>query len=128
MVLLIKEEFGVLKNIWFYLILHLVFLGYSLLGYISKSASNSSFLSIGYIISLGILIAGMGIYAILWQQFLKRKSLIILYANKAVSVVWGVVWGFVFFDEPVTLCKIIGAIVIIVGIIFVVSSESESEA
>lgn len=51
--------------------------------------------------------------------------LMVAFANKAVTVVWGIVWGWLFFGETVTVPKIIGAIIIIGGILLVVTEKEE---
>ena len=61
----------------------------------------------------------MGVYAIMWQQVIKRLPLSIAYGNKAVIVIWGVMWGCLFWKETITLSQILGIILIVVGIIFV---------
>ena len=47
--------------------------------------------------------------AIGWQQVIKRIPLTTAFANKAVTVVWGLVWGALFFREAVTPGKLLGA-------------------
>lgn len=39
------------------------------------------------------------------------------FANRAVTVLWGIVWGIIFFGETITAGKIIGAVLVIVGVI-----------
>lgn len=101
---------------------------YSLLGIFSKMASQEPFLSVKFCIYYGIVIMSLGIYAICWQQIIKRLPLVIAFANKAVTVIWGIVWGGLFFDEKVTIQKLTGAVVIIVGIILVVMDREDSNA
>ena len=66
------------------------------------------------------------VYAIVWQQLLKKLPLVTAYANKAVTVIWGIVWGYFFFNEGITIYKLIGAVVIVIGVYLVVSSDGES--
>lgn len=47
------------------------------------------------------------------------------YANKAVTVLWGLIWGLLFFGETITLQKILGAVIIACGIVLVVRSDDE---
>ena len=58
----------------------------------------------------------LAFYAIGWQQFIKRMPLSAAYANKAVTVVWGCIWGVVFFQEQLSVGKIIGAVLVLAGI------------
>ena len=59
----------------------------------------------------------LGIYAIAWQQIIKRLPLTFAYANKAIGVIWGMFWGLVAFGESITPKKIIGAVIVIAGIV-----------
>ena len=64
----------------------------------------------------------------MWQQVIKHMPLITAYANKAVTVIWGIIFGYLIFDETITLRKIIGAIIIIAGVYFIVSADAEEES
>lgn len=65
----------------------------------------------------------MFVYAIAWQQIIKRMPIVTAYANKAVLVIWGIIWGLVFFGEKITAPKIIGAVIIIAGVWLVVTGD-----
>ena len=106
-----------------FLCLQLLLLVYSLGGIFSKMAALQSFLSMKYILYYGIVLFILVIYAIFWQQIIKKLPLIVAYASKAVTVIWGVVWGMLVFNEHITIQNIVGAIIIVVGIVFVVSEE-----
>ena len=43
--------------------------------------------------------------------------------NKAIEIAWGILWGFVFFGEQIKWNMIIGALIVIVGVIVVVKSD-----
>ena len=69
----------------------------------------------------------MGLYAVIWQQIIKRLPLTMAFANKAVTVVWGLIWGAVVFGEEITLGKVIGVIMVILGmVIFSLSDEKDA--
>ena len=110
------------------IILHIMFMLFSLGAVASKTAANSEFLSLRFFFFYGIVLVGLFIYAIVWQQMLKRLPLVTAYANKAVTVVWGIIWGRVFFGEAVTVRKIIGAIIVITGVCIVVIADKDKEA
>jgi drug/metabolite transporter (DMT)-like permease len=74
-----------------------------------------------------MVIFGLFVYALVWQQMLKRLPLVTAYANKAVTVVWGIIWGYVFFGEKVTVNKLIGAVIVIAGVVLVVASDADAE-
>lgn len=104
-----------------FLFLHIALLVYSLTSILSKFAADKK--GIVFIMMYGGVLVCLALYAILWQVVLKKFSLTIAFANKAIVVVWGIVWGWLFFEEAVTWNKIIGAIIIIVGIMMVVRDD-----
>ncbi len=104
-----------------YIFLHLILLFNTLAGVFSKIAAGKTFFSGEWFLFYGLLILVMGIYAVLWQQALKMLPLNIAYANKAVTVIWALIWGVLFFNETITLGNIIGAAVVIAGVILMVT-------
>jgi drug/metabolite transporter (DMT)-like permease len=93
----------------------------------SKLASAESMLSLNWIKYYAAVIAILFIYAIAWQQIIKRMPIVTAYANKAVTVIWGIVFGYFVFGESITATKILGAVIIIAGVYLVVSDGSFSE-
>ena len=115
------------SNLKYYILLHVLLMVYSISGILSKLAAKVVFMSIPFILLyLGIVFL-LGIYAIFWQQIIKALPLTISYANKAVSVIWGLVWGILFFHEKLTLGKLIGICLIVTGIILFCKSDENLE-
>ena len=106
-------------NLKLVLVLNLIFCFYSIGGLCSKLASTHKFLSLEYIFFYGLEILILLIYGVIWQQILKVTPLNLAYPNKAVTVVWSIVWGVAIFGEALTPGKIIGVILIIVGIVLI---------
>ena len=106
-------------------LLHLMLMVYSMSGICSKMASKQEFLSIGFCFYYAIIIILLGFYAIGWQQIIKRLPLTTAFANKAVTVVWGIIWGTVFFHESITIGKIIGAALVITGVVIYAKADGE---
>lgn len=100
-----------------FVLLHVLMLIYSLDGIMSKLAGAVPFLSFKFILYYGILIVILGIYAIGWQQVIKRLPLTTAFANKAVTVVWGIIWGALVFKEQITVGKVVGAVLVIAGVV-----------
>ena len=100
-----------------YILLHMVLLLYSMGGICSKLAAGQSFLSLKFILFYGILLLNLAVYALLWQQILKCLPLVTAYANKAITVIWGMLWGYLFFQEQIRVQQIIGGLIILTGII-----------
>lgn len=105
--------------------LHILLLMYSVGGICSKMAAGFPFFSFPFIRCYVILIAILGIYAIGWQQIIKRLPLTLAYANKAVTSIWACVWSVLVFHEHISVGKIIGIFIIIIGIVSYALSEEE---
>ena len=71
-----------------------------------------------FFIYYGIELIILLLYTVFWQQIIKILPLTLMFANKAITIIWGIVWGMVIFDEKLTLGKIVGSVLIILGIIF----------
>ena len=99
------------------LLLHVLMLVFSLTGVMSKLASRQEPLSPAFMGFYGAMLAILAFYALAWQQIIKRLPLTLAYANRAITVVWGIVWGWLFFQEPVTPLMLVGAATIIFGIV-----------
>ena len=109
-----------IKNI---IILQVIIMIYTLSTVAAKFASNEEFLSGKFILFYGIEIVILGVYAILWQQIIKKFDISIAYANKAMSLLWSVVWAIVFFKEDITVKNVIGIIIVIIGTLIVNSED-----
>ena len=110
-----------------FLYLHLLLILYSFSEICSKKASSESFLSIRFILFYGGLFLFLGIYAIGWQQIIRYIPLTLAYANKAVTVIWGMIWGVLLFQEKITFNKILGAVFVMAGIVIFAWEEKENE-
>ena len=112
-----------LKNLKYYCVLHIVILFYSLSGVCSKLASKEEFLSLKFCMFYAGVIFILGVYAIVWQQILKHIPLTTAFCNKAIGIIWGILWGVLFFKEAIKWNMIVGAVIVIVGVIIVVMSD-----
>lgn len=107
-----------------YIALIVINLLYALVSIFTKYASQHAFMSWHYVLGLISAVGVMGVYAILWQQVLKRVELSMAYMFKGTSLVFVILLAYVFFGEQITWNNIIGAIIIISGIVlFAHSSE-----
>lgn len=113
------------KNLKKYLWLHFLLLLYSLCGIFTKEAGKQDFLSWGFIVCYAGLLFILGIYALGWQQIIKRIPLTIAFANKAITILWGILWGVLFFHEKISVGKLVGAGIVAVGVILYTSAEKE---
>ena len=108
--------------------LHALLAVYSLSSVCAKLASGFGFMSIGFVGCYGGMIALLGVYAIGWQQIIKRLPLTYAYANKAVTVLWGIVWGVLLFHEQVSALKLLGAAVVLAGVVLFSLAEKDDAA
>ena len=69
----------------------------------------------------------MFVYAIGWQQVIRRLPLTTAYANRAVTIVWGIIWGLLIFNEKLNAGKVIGALIVIAGVILYVTEPDNEE-
>ena len=114
-------------NFIVFLALHLMLVVYSLSGVLSKLASRFDFLSMQFIACYGGIIALLGLYAIVWQQIIKRIPLTTAYANRAITVVWGMVWGVLIFSESLSILQVVGGAIVLTGVVLYALSESHGD-
>jgi drug/metabolite transporter (DMT)-like permease len=105
------------KQILLYLSLIGINLIYACTAIFTKSASQHHFLSLSYILCLVGAVGVMGVYALLWQQVIKRMPIAEAYMFKGTSLIFVLLLSALIFGEAITLSNIIGAVVIIVGIV-----------
>lgn len=107
----------------YFLLLHILVFVYSFSGVCSKIAANQEFLSLKFCLCYAGVIAILGVYAIVWQQVLKHIELTTAFCNKSAEMIWGILWGTLFFKEAIKWNMILGAVIVIIGVIIVVTSD-----
>ena len=112
-----------------FLLLHISLLFSSLSGVCSKMASGytNQILSVQFLFWFGLVFVIMFAYAIIGQQVLKRMPLTVAYANKPVTLIWGIVWGRFIFHEKITWNMLVGAAVIFWGIYLVTVQDDQKQ-
>ena len=88
-------------------------------------AGSSVCSKLAFLLLYGLMLAALVAYAIGWQQVIKHLPLTTAYANKAVTVVWGILLGMAVFGEAVTPRQVVGAVIIIAGIVLFVRADNE---
>ena len=91
----------------------------------SKMAGGSEFPSPRFILFYGGQILVLAIYALLWQQIIKRVDLSVAYVNRSVAILWSFLWAVLIFGEAITLQNIIGLILVVTGTIIVNGEANE---
>lgn len=107
------------------LMLQAVFFIYSISSVVSKFASGRELFSIGFLLFYGLDVLVLGVYALLWQQVIKKFELSVAYANKAVTLLWALVWGIFLFHEKFSFFKAAGILMVAAGIFILNGGEDE---
>ena len=68
----------------------------------------------------------LGVYALLWQQMIKKFELSVAYTNRAMALLWSMLWAVVLFHDRVTMKNVIGVALVIVGTLIVNGGEEEA--
>lgn len=89
---------------------------YALTSFFTRSASNYEFLSKPYTLFLLGAVITMAVYALIWQQIIKRMPVSDAYMFKGTAVIFTMGISVLFFGETLTISNIIGAIIIVTGI------------
>lgn len=119
----IKEHSG--GNLKAVAVLQAIIIIYTFSGVFGKLATDGhAFMSREFILYIFLDVAVLGVYALLWQQALKRFDLHVAYANRAMASVWGLIWAYFIFGETITAMNIIGTVMILGGT-FLVNSDVE---
>lgn len=111
-----KSGLGKIKNI---IILQLIVIIYTFNSIIAKFSAGQEFLSFKFILFYAAEIMVLGVYALLWQQMIKKFDLSVAYANRAMALLWSGLWAVIIFHDKFTWNNILGIILVIVGTIVV---------
>lgn len=111
------------EKIIIYIYLHIILLMYAVGSIFSKLASKQNFGEFRFIMLYSIVLGILAIYAILWQQILKKLPVSTAFANKSVVVIWGMIFGKLIFNESITKNMVIGSVIICIGIYWIVSKN-----
>ncbi|MEG0072405.1 MAG: EamA family transporter [Raoultibacter sp.] len=107
--------------------LHFFLMLYSVTEVLGKSASAYPLTDVRFFLFYGGILLILVVYALGWQQVIKHLPLTTAFANKAITVFWGIIWGALFFQEEITPLKLAGVAIIIVGVLLFSSSDGEQK-
>ena len=100
-----------------YIFLVIINLLYACVSIFTKLASQQEFMSWNYMLCLIGAVGVMGLYAVLWQQILKRIELSLAYMFKGTTIIFTMLFAHWLFGEQITWNNIVGAAIIIIGIV-----------
>lgn len=89
---------------------------YACTGIFTKMASRQEMFSWPYLFWIAGAVGVMGIYAIFWQQIIKRIPLATAYMFKGTKSVFSLLIIWLILREPITVNNIIGIAIIITGV------------
>lgn len=99
--------------------LQLAVILYTFSGIAAKKASAARIWSLDFFILYSLVLFFLFVYALLWQQILKTSDLSLAYLNKSTAIIWTALWAVLFFGETISIQNIIGAVLVMTGIILV---------
>lgn len=99
---------------------------YTFAGILGKFAAGQE--PVRFLLLYAAEIGVLGVYAILWQQIIRRIELSVAYANRAVALGWSFLWAMLIFDEKPTVRKLAGVLLVIIGTAVVNGGKEEAHA
>ncbi|MCL2197377.1 MAG: transporter [Defluviitaleaceae bacterium] len=113
-----------LKNRYFWLLL--AFFIFSFNGVLAKMAASSAYVT-GILVFAGLQVLLLGVYAIIWQQVLKKFKLVTALSYRGIVVILSLIWAVIFFGEAISAPNIIGSMIIVVGIYIVSTGDRDGD-
>jgi drug/metabolite transporter (DMT)-like permease len=115
-------------GLFVFIMLQLMIAVYSFSGVFIKMASRCRFMSIKFCLFYALAIGMLFVYAIGWQQVIKKVELTSAYSAKAAAVIWGLIWGMTIFHEKLTFLKVLGVMLVFSGLIVYFSGDREEDS
>ena len=100
-----------------YLLLQVLLFVTSFSAVFTKKAAGESFLSFRFCLFYAGILFMCFINAIFWQQIIKKLPLTLAYSNRAIGIIWTMIWSRLFFGDVISVKKIIGVAIVITGIL-----------
>lgn len=110
------------------LLLQGVIIIYTLSSVTAKFASGQELFSLAFFMFYGLEVVILGIYAIAWQQIIKKFDLSVAYANRAMAILWSAVWAILLFHNHLTLKNAAGIVLVMIGTIVINSDQQTHSA
>ena len=61
------------------------------------------------------------------QQVIKKYELSVAYANKSMTLLWSMLWNFVIFSQGITPWKVVGVVLVVIGVMVMNFSDTEGK-
>ena len=98
-----------------FIILYAAYVVYSFSAVFSKLAAKQADFKM-LVVFMAAEFVLLGIYALIYQQALKKFPLGVAMSNKGITVILALVWSAVIFGEKITVANIAGVLLIVAGI------------
>lgn len=98
---------------------------YTISSVMAKTASMHKDNKLLFLLFFGMEFVMLGVYAILWQQMIKRFELSVAYANRAMAILWSMIWAVIFFHDQITVRNLLGVAIVIAGIMLINTDKEE---
>lgn len=118
-----KQNNSKIRNI---ILLQLAVVVYTFSGVMAKFASSHKDNIFLLLLFMCLEVVILGVYAIFWQQLIKHFDLTVAYANRAMAILWSLVWASLFFHEKITIKNIFGVLIVLAGILIMNSEKEEA--
>lgn len=96
---------------------------YTLASIFAKLASGEPIFSMKFLLFTGLELVVLFVYALLWQQVIKRTQLSVAYANREMYLLWSLLWAVIFFHNKITAANVIGCLLVIAGTLVITEEE-----
>lgn len=111
-----------IKNI---LLLQAVVIIYSISSVMAKFASIYSSNTVLFLLFFGLEFVLLAVYAVLWQQMIKKFELSVAYTNRAMAILWSMIWAVIFFHDEITVQNICGVLLVLAGIVVINTDKGD---
>lgn len=91
----------------------------------TKLVSGYSFLSWQYLLWLCAAVGVMGVYALCWQQIIRRMDISTAYMFKGTALIFTILFSALLFGETISWNNIIGSIIIVGGIVLYAKCDTD---
>ena len=105
-------------------ILQLIIMIYTFSSICAKLASGQETI-FRLLLFTGLEFLCLAVYAVLWQQAIKKFDLSVAYANRAMVLLWSMIWAVLVFHDTSTPKNILGVGLVIAGT-FVINTEKDA--
>lgn len=82
-----------------------------------KVAGRYNMLSIEWLFFYGLAVFVLMMYSVMWQLLLEKLPLSTAYLRKGITYILVFIWAFVFFGEKISPGQLLGAAIIIIGMV-----------